>query len=411
MRQHRFYNHIFRSLLCAALLFMMAFVSGCGLLTKTPIVKSAPDDRPAAIPPQASSDTVEIGQSGIPDLDSKYFLKQLSEEDQRICAQMYAGISSFKQEIRFSTPISEKKLKTLMWLLSYDCPELFQINGEYSYFVQENKPDLALSIQPTYIFTKEAYTDAKKKLQDIIDLLQEEAAGLSGGFEKQLLFYQSIITRCTYREDGVYDGTAYGALVLGYARCEGYSKALTLLLREAGIECLTLTGEAWSADDSQTRAPQKHAWNVACIDGAYYQMDVTWDDSDGMLPESSCYAYLNLTDEEIYQSRTLDTLYDALDLPVCNDNASNYYVKTGAYIPDGADIEEALHLALNEACEKGDTSVSIRLATDAQLQELTSHLEKWMTAWYRNNHFSGSYNCTTFSVSNVFYLLDLVYQG
>lgn len=411
MRQHRFYNHIVRSLLCAALLLAMALVSGCGMLTKTPIVKNAPDDLPAAIPPQSSPDTVEIDKNGIPDFNSKYFLKQLSEEDQRICAQMYAGISNFEQEIRFSAPVSEKKLKTLMWLLSYDCPELFQINGEYSYFVQENKPDLALSIQPTYIFTREAYIDAQKKLQDIIDRLQEEAAGLSGGFEKQLLFYQSIIARCTYREDGAYDGTAYGALVLGYARCEGYSKALTLLLREAGIVCLTLTGEAWSADDSQTRAPQKHAWNVACIDGAYYQMDVTWDDSDGMLPESSCYAYLNLTDEEIYQSRTLDTLYDALDLPVCDDNASNYYVKTGAYIPDGADIEEALHLALDEACEKGNTSVSIRLATDAQLAELISHLEKWMTSWYRDNHFSGSYNCTTFSVSNVFCLLDLVYQG
>lgn len=410
MRQHRFYNHIVRFLFFATLLFAMALVSGCGTLTKAPIIKSAPDDRPAAIPPQASPDTVEVGQSGISDFDSKYFLKQLSEEDQRICAQMYEGISSFKQEIKFSAPISEKKLKTLMWLLSYDCPELFQINGEYSYFVQENKPDLALSIQPTYIFTKEAYIDAKSKLQDIVKRLQEEVAGLGDGFEKQLLFYQSIIARCTYREDGVYDGTAYGALVLGYARCEGYSKALTLLLREAGIECLTLTGEAWSADDSQTRAPQKHAWNVAYIDGAYYQMDVTWDDSDGMLPDSSCYAYLNLTDEEIYQSRTLDTLYDALDLPACIGNASNYYVKTGAYIPDGTDIEAALHLALDEACEKKDTSVSIRLATDAQLEELTSHLEKWMTSWYRNNHFSGSYNCTTFSVSNVFCLLDLVYQ-
>ena len=389
---------------------MVAFSSGCDILHKTPIVKNSPTDLPSAAPPKSTPDSAEVDQNGIPNFNSKYFLKQLSQEDQRICAQMYVGISNFEQEIKFSAPVSEKKLKTLMWLLSYDCPELFQINGEYSYFVQENKPDLALSIQPTYIFTKEAYLDAKSNLQDIVDRMQEEAVGLSGGFEKQLLFYQSIITRCTYREDGVYDGTAYGALVLGYARCEGYSKALTLLLREAGIECLTLTGEAWSADGSQTRAPQKHAWNVAYIDGAYYQMDVTWDDSDGMLPDSTCYAYLNLTDEEIYQSRTLDTLYDALDLPVCSDNAGNYYVKTGAYIPDGADIEEALHLALDEACEKGNTSVSIRLATDAQLEELTSHLEKWMTSWYRNNRFSGSYNCTTFSVSNVFCLLDLVYQ-
>jgi transglutaminase/protease-like cytokinesis protein 3 len=117
----------------------------------------------------------------------------------------------------------------------------------------------------------------------------------------QLLIYDSIIDGCTYREDGTHAGTVYGALILGEARCEGYSKALCMALRAAGIESLILTGEAWSLEEGQAARPEKHAWNVAKLGDGYYQMDVTWDDPDGALPQGTCYAYFNLTDEAMYK--------------------------------------------------------------------------------------------------------------
>lgn len=400
-----------RTLTCivALMLVTMSF-SACGLLEKAPDLFLSPSPSTSLPATNSPTNAVEVEIFHIPNLEEKYFIKRLPEEERSICEQMYAGIQNFEQEIRFNKPVSEQKLKELMWLLSYDCPELYQINGEYSYFVQESDPELALSMQPTYILTESEYEAAQAELRAVVDELQQQAATLTQ-YETQLLFYNWLIEHCTYREDGEYDGTAYGALVLGYARCEGYSKALSLLLRRAGIECLTLTGEAWSTDGAQPKAPQKHAWNVARIDGAYYQMDITWDDSDGLLPHGSSYAYFNLTDEEIYKSRTLDSMYETLALPACTEYASNYFVKSGNYVPDGESIKDALHEALDAALARGEDFVSLRLATDAQREELTTHLEKWMTSWYRNNHFSsGSYNWTTFSISNVFSLMDIVYE-
>ena len=408
--RYRLKSGMFRMLTCIVLTLVTASFSACNILYDAPGTTLSPAPSTSLPATNSPANTVEIESAGIPDFNQKYFIKRLPAEELRICEQMYAGIQNFEQEIRFEHPISEQKLKKLMWLLSYDCPELYQINGEYSYFVQESDPEQALSMQPTYILTELEYEAAQKDLRSVVDALERQAEGLSE-YEAQLLFYKSMIERCTYREDGKYDGTAYGALVLGYARCEGYSKALSLLLREAGIECLTLTGEAWSTDDTQPKAPQKHAWNVARIDGAYYQMDITWDDSDGMLPHGSTYAYFNLTDQEIYKSRTLDSLYETLALPSCTEDESNYFVKSGNYVPDGESLKDALHEALDAALARGDDFVSVRLSTDAQREELTSQLEKWMTSWYHKNHFSsGSYNWTTFSISNVFSLMDIVYE-
>ncbi len=396
-----------RLLACIAMTLVMASFSACDILYRPETILSpAPSASLPATNSPAKTAAIEPG-AGIPDLSEKYFIKRLPAEELKLCEQMYTGIQNFEQEIRFEKPIPEKELKKLMWLLSYDCPELYQINGEYSYFVQESDPEQALSMQPTYILTKTEYLAAQEEMESVAGTLEKKAAGL-GQYETQLLFYNALIEGCTYREDGEYDGTAYGALVLGYARCEGYSKALSLLMREAGIECLTLTGEAWSTDEVQPKAPQKHAWNVARIDGSYYQMDITWDDSDGTLPHGSLYAYFNLTDAEIYKSRTLDSMYETLELPACTENDSNYFMKTGNYIPDGEDVKDALYEALDAALIRGDDFVSFRLSTDAQREELNSQLDKWMKSWYNKNHFSGSYYWTTFSVSNVFSVMDII---
>lgn len=63
--------------------------------------------------------------------------------------------------------------------------------------------------------------------------------------------------------------TAYSALVLNTATCQGYCAALYRLLREAGISCRIVTG---SAGDETL-----HAWVIAELDGVYYNLDPTWD--------------------------------------------------------------------------------------------------------------------------------------
>ena len=67
--------------------------------------------------------------------------------------------------------------------------------------------------------------------------------------------------------------TAYGALINGHAVCQGYAAAAYRLLRELGVSCRVVTGMAELDGEKEF-----HAWNIAAVDGKYYNMDITWDD-------------------------------------------------------------------------------------------------------------------------------------
>ncbi len=385
-------------------------LSACSALPNTVIRKTTPVPSQLEPTPSAAQTQWEKQiQQGIPNEDDTYFIKSMPEEQRKLCIGIYQSIMAFETEIKFPEPVDEKTLSDAMWILSYDCPELFQISGDYSYYVREDMPDQVLSVKPNYILSETEYKQACEKIQSTLSQWLQKAKW-PDAYALQKHIYDQLITNCKYREDGVYSGTAYGALVLGEARCEGYSKALCMALRAAGMPCLILTGEAWTIKDGKASQPEKHAWNVAKIGDHYYQMDATWDDSDGVLPMLSSYAYFNLTDSEMYASRSLDEIYSGLQLPVCDDNQANYYVQSGTFFSDGVDLKKALYGALDAAYERGEKLVLARVETDTQLKELQSNIESWMSGWYKHRRFtSGSYNWTTYDSSRVFCVLDLNY--
>lgn len=58
----------------------------------------------------------------------------------------------------------------------------------------------------------------------------------------------------------------YRALYKGQANCNGYALSFLAIMRECGIDCTYETGD-------------NHAWNAVKLDGEWYNIDVTWDDS------------------------------------------------------------------------------------------------------------------------------------
>ena len=65
-----------------------------------------------------------------------------------------------------------------------------------------------------------------------------------------------------------------GVLLHGTGVCASYSSAYQLLLKEAGIECLIVTGDARDPGGNI----ESHAWNLIKADGVWGHVDVTWDD-------------------------------------------------------------------------------------------------------------------------------------
>jgi transglutaminase-like putative cysteine protease len=117
-------------------------------------------------------------------------------------------------------------------------------------------------------------------------------------YEKEKAAHDYLVRTVQYKQGTDINDlahTPYGALVQGYAVCDGYSTAFNLLMKVMGIECELVYGMS----NSDTSPPGAHAWNRIKIDGKYYHIDVTWDDPVPDLGDSVQYNYFNLTDKAI----------------------------------------------------------------------------------------------------------------
>ena len=94
---------------------------------------------------------------------------------------------------------------------------------------------------------------------------------------------------------------SYGALIEGNVVCEGYSKAFAYLCHCAGLNAVTVTGEANGG---------AHMWNAVQIENEWYNTDVTWDDA----AEIRIYSYFNLTTNQLSATHTVKTSFA---VPLC----------------------------------------------------------------------------------------------
>lgn len=75
----------------------------------------------------------------------------------------------------------------------------------------------------------------------------------------------------------------YDMIESGKGVCTGYTQMFTVLAKKAGLEVSFAMSE-----------PLRHVWNVVKVDGKWYNIDVTWNDSSGQHQ-----AYFLLSDIEI----------------------------------------------------------------------------------------------------------------
>lgn len=132
--------------------------------------------------------------------------------------------------------------------------------------------------------------------------------------QKEIALHDYVVNNTAYDGRSVLPDdsyTAYG-LFKGIAVCQGYSEAMYRLLNAAGIKTLIVIGTA-------SKIP--HAWNIVMINGAYYQLDTTFDDPVSTTSNYLSYSYFNITDSELSN----DHNWNLSSYPSCTSTAANYY--------------------------------------------------------------------------------------
>ena len=177
----------------------------------------------------------------------------------------------------FGKNFTEKELEMIYTIILYDHPELYVTDG-LRYEVDSNK-----NIKSVIGICKKDYVkaDVRNKLQQEIDKnvqrYLDEVSGLKTDIEKEIAIHNKMLEEVTYAEKtDIQAASAHNIIsVLDDDKttmpvCEGYTKAFQLLLNACGIENIYVVGEGKG---------QSHAWNLVKLDGAYYYVDVTWDDA------------------------------------------------------------------------------------------------------------------------------------
>ena len=182
-------------------------------------------------------------------------------------------------------------------------------------------------IEPSYLMTKEELPGAKRAFEAAVTEMLGDVDEIEGDFRKELYLHDRLIKSVIYDLTEEYMHSAYGALVLGRAVCDGYTEAFQYLLRRAGIEAFSVYGQGGA---------ENHAWNVVLIDGKYYHVDATWNDQEIY----GFHSYFNLATSMIELDHDIwDTEYE---LPVCDSLEKNYFTVIGGRISNKSECTAEL---------------------------------------------------------------------
>ena len=117
----------------------------------------------------------------------------------------------------------------------------------------------------------ESYEQTQKVEQKVQEILKELNLDGKTEYQKVKAIHDYIVENVNY-DLSTEQNTAYTALINQVSACQGYATLMYKMLTDAKIECRIIGG---STDGTP------HAWNIVKVDGAWYNVDCTWDDPVG----------------------------------------------------------------------------------------------------------------------------------
>lgn len=264
-------------------------------------------------------------------LPESYFPYYLMLEPglQILYKQIYANILAMVTSFVPVADVSLAELSTVFEAVLNDHPELVLVETGYSCMYLEDGTCAEITLKYNDLINDEA---ARLDYLDKALELLHQADALGSDFEKEKYVHDRLAEMAEYDLNAPYNQTAYSTIENGRTVCAGYAKAFQMIMMELGIPCYYCTGYAGEA----------HAWNIVLLDGKYYNVDLTWDDTDPLT-----YDYFNKTDAEFADTHVRTGL--SVYLPACTGTIYNAEALANIGQSDGQENSEN-----NEASDSQD---------------------------------------------------------
>ena len=311
--------------------------------------------------PAAPGGNTEVLDAGSP---FKHYFAQLTDKEKTAYNAILSAATDFPNVIEIPA-LTRDEMQRMYTAVLYDNPELFFLDNA-STMRQSKKRTY---FYPSYRLNAEDYAAMRGRCSTVAAQILDEARQQPSAFARERVVHDRLIAGCRYTDSksDPYRSTIYGVLVGGAASCEGYAKAAKYLLDQLEIPCYVVSGNSTPPGSTTS----SHMWNVVQLEGAYYHLDLTWDDpvveSGGDMIR---YAYFNVTDAQI---RKTHTDFDAGH--ACTADAQNFYVHENLlFHAFGGEEKERVVRYAADTIDAGSDGFQLRFADEETYRSALSDL-------------------------------------
>lgn len=254
---------------------------------------------------------------------------------------------------------------------SYDYTFTMTASGTYNYrfyIIDKSSGVYYLRVSTNITVSDENYPSVNSIVAAAVAECEEKTDGSE--YEKALWLHDWLLQQLDY-DKSLKWSSSESALTRKLGTCQAYESAYSKLLTSAGIE------------NAETRDTYDgHTWNAMKLDGEWYQVDCTWDDTtDHWYNFDQTRLYFGLTDElmaiahngytKIYTAENYATRSTSLK--------NNYFVRSG----EAQKWADAYAERIQKQLEDGQTAFSIS-ADNASYPPSISAIQNGIIAYVLN---------------------------
>lgn len=301
--------------------------------------------------------------------DIYYAYHKLEPDEQQVYLEVLDALTNLETGTKVST-LDKTVLDRIFTCVMNDHPELFYVEGyqytEYTY----GSSITSLTFSGTYSMSDAEVDYYKLLIEQKVKECFTHVPLNEDEYSTVKYLYEWLISNTEYDKNVQDNQNICSVFLQGKSVCQGYAKAMQYMLQRADIPCLLLTGFTNG---------ERHAWNLAKVDGDYYYLDPTWGDASyayhgaasaeqGFAPVIN-YDYFLVTEDEMTRTHSFEKV---VELPKCTATEDNYFVREGLLFTAYDEQQLTQIFESDEAKEKD--YVTIKCADAESYQQMLSTL-------------------------------------
>ncbi len=318
--------------------------------------------------------------------DSNFAYTELSESGKTCYREIYAILYDMLDHVEL-TSRDPDEIDLAFRAVMVDHPEIFYVKGYSIGKYMSGSTVRKIAFSGSYTLTPEEVEKGRAEVDDYVAGVISRCPSDAGEYEKIKFVYEYLIRNNEYVPESENNQNILSVVENGQTVCQGYTKAMQLILTRMGIFCTLVNGKACGANgvpDAQELSNAEnsewggHVWNIVKCNGMFYNVDVTWGDAviklqsdDGSLSRDIevNYEFFLVDDASLDQTHEPKPV---VTMPRCNSMDDNYYRHEGLYFTQ-IDPDQ-FRRAFESAYSSGEEYMFLKAADEDVFSRMERHL-------------------------------------